>query len=192
LLVATDHLKASFPEVSGFRLFLIQSNQPTAADRERIAMLLERTFGDQGMDLQDATAALRELLAIQNTYLSTFQSLGAMGLILGTIGLAIVEVRNLLERRQELALLTAVGFSSRRVRALVTMEHFGLLVLGVLVGSGAALITVLPHMLTAKTPPPVTDLLVVLLSIGLVGWLASYGASWVVAQSVLLRSLRND
>ena len=29
-------------------------------------------------------------MAVQNTYLSTFQSLGGLGLLLGTVGLAVV------------------------------------------------------------------------------------------------------
>ena len=34
---------------------------------------------------------------MQNTYLSTFQSLGGLGLLLGTIGLAALQLRNVLE-----------------------------------------------------------------------------------------------
>ena len=47
---------------------------------------------------------------VENTYLSTFQALGGLGLLLGTIGLAAVMFRNVLERRRELALLRAVGY----------------------------------------------------------------------------------
>ena len=46
---------------------------------------------------------------VENTYLSTFQALGGFGLLLGTVGLATVLMRNVLERRRELALLGAVG-----------------------------------------------------------------------------------
>ena len=62
------------------------------------------------------------LLAVQNTYLSTFQSLGGLGLLLGTFGLATVQLCNVLERRGELALLRAAGFRRRTLVELVLLE----------------------------------------------------------------------
>ena len=51
--------------------------------------------------------------AVQNTYLGTFQILGGLGLLLGSAGLGIIVLRNVLERRGELGLLLAVGFRPR-------------------------------------------------------------------------------
>jgi acetyl-CoA carboxylase carboxyltransferase component len=41
-------------------------------------------------------------LAVQNSYISAFQSLGALGLVLGTFGIAAVQLRSIFERRKEL------------------------------------------------------------------------------------------
>ena len=76
---------------------------------------------------------------MQNTYLATFQSLGGLGLLLGTIGLAVVQWRNVLERRGELALLRAAGFPARMLAILVALENVLLLLLGLGVGLLAAL-----------------------------------------------------
>ena len=84
---------------------------------------------------------------MQNTYLATFQSLGGLGLLLGTIGLAVVQWRNVLERRGELALLRAAGFPARMLAILVALENVLLLVLGLGVGLLAALVAVLPHLI---------------------------------------------
>ena len=56
-----------------------------------ITTLLESTLSDYGLDVVDTQQRLAGFLAIQNTYLSTFQMLGALGLLLGTAGLAVVE-----------------------------------------------------------------------------------------------------
>ena len=56
------------------------------------------------------TDRLAEFHRVENTYLSTFQALGGLGLLLGTVGLGAVLLRNALERRRELALLEAVGY----------------------------------------------------------------------------------
>ncbi len=52
-------------------------------------------------------------LAVENTYLATFQALGGLGLLLGAGGLAIVLLRGVWERRSELALLAGAGLSRR-------------------------------------------------------------------------------
>ena len=48
-------------------------------------------------------ARLAAFQEVQNTYLSIFQLLGGLGLLLGTVGLGMVVLRNALERRSELA-----------------------------------------------------------------------------------------
>jgi len=48
---------------------------------------------------------------VQNTYLNTFQVLGALGLLLGSAGLGVVVLRNVLERRAELAAMLATADS---------------------------------------------------------------------------------
>ena len=61
------------------------------------------------MEVTPAVRRLAAFNAVQNTYLSTFQVLGGLGLLLGSVGLGVVVLRNVLERRGELALLLAVG-----------------------------------------------------------------------------------
>ena len=75
----------------------------SAAGIAEVQGALERTLGDYGLAAEPAAQRLAAFLAVQNTYLSTFQSLGALGLLLGTVGLAVVQLRNVLERRGELA-----------------------------------------------------------------------------------------
>jgi ABC-type antimicrobial peptide transport system permease subunit len=93
-------------------------------------------------------------LAVQNTYLSTFQTLGGLGLLLGTFGLAVVQLRNALERRGELALLRAVGLSKSLLGRLVLWENVALLVGGLACGVIAAAIAVVPHAVSGGAGVP--------------------------------------
>ena len=102
-------------------------------------------MGDEGFDAVDSKARLADLLAVQNTYISTFQSLGAIGLLLGTFGSAAVQLRSVFERRKELALLRAAGFRRLRLGEMVLLENLLLLLGGLATGTIAALVTVLPH-----------------------------------------------
>ena len=75
-----------------------------------ITEALEIELSDFGLEVDRPVERLRAYQQVENTYLSTFQALGALGLLLGTFGLGAVLVRNVLERRREVALLQAVGF----------------------------------------------------------------------------------
>ena len=127
LIIGEGDFECCFPEVSGYRYFLIK----TPANRtDEVRQVLEDRLGDEGFDAEPADAVLAQLLAVQNAYLSTFQSLGALGLLFGTFGLATVQIRNVVERRGELALLRATGFGRRQLARLVLYENVSLLAVG--------------------------------------------------------------
>ena len=84
--------------------------------------------------------------AVENTYLATFQTLGGLGLLLGTFGLAVILVRNVLERVAELATLRALGYPRSALGWIVFTENALVLVVGLLLGTVAALVAVAPHL----------------------------------------------
>jgi len=155
LLISEADFTRLFPQISGYRFFFIRTPQ---GKTEQVASLLEDRLGDEGFDTVDARARLTDLLAVQNTYISTFQSLGALGLVLGTFGLAAVQLRSVFERRKELALMRATGFRSTRLGKMVLLENLVLLVCGLALGTIAALFAVLPQMLLGSASVPLTDL----------------------------------
>ena len=104
--------------------------------------------------LWDLRTRLAELMAVQNTYLSTFQSLGALGLLLGAAGLAVVQMRSVAERRGELALLQAAGFRRSRLMRMILCENLVLLVGGLGIGTAAAVVAVVPQALVEQIATP--------------------------------------
>jgi ABC-type antimicrobial peptide transport system permease subunit len=189
LLIGEADFRRLFPTIDGYRQFLIETPEGQA---DKVAALLEDTLGDQGFDASDSEKLLVGLLAIQNTYLRTFQSLGALGLLLGTFGLATVQLRNILERRGELALLRATGFRKVRLAQMVLFENLFLLVTGLLAGVGAALIAVLPHVLSGGAAVPWGELAALLSIVLLVGVLAGLIASLNTLRAPLLSALREE
>lgn len=189
ILIAEEDFRRVFPDEAGYRFFLIRA---PLSDRATLLGQLENDLSDQGFDGREAQEILGELLAVQNTYLSAFQALGALGLLLGTIGLAAVQLRNILERRKELALFRAVGFHDSRLVWLVFLESFALLATGIGVGVAAALIAVLPHFLfgNASVPwGPLAGLFVIVLT---VGWVIVWWSSRSVLRAPLLSALRES
>ncbi|HEY2412107.1 MAG TPA: ABC transporter permease, partial [Pirellulaceae bacterium] len=189
LLIGEANFKRLFPQISGYRSFLIKS---PPGKSERIAGVLEDRLGDEGFDTVDARARLNDLLAVQNTYISTFQSLGALGLVLGTFGLAAVQLRSVFERRKELALMRAAGFRQGRLGEMVLLENLVLLIGGLALGAFAALVAVLPQMLLGAARVPLADLAAMLGVVLVAGVATGFIAVRATLKAPLVGALRGE
>ncbi len=186
LLISEYNFTQLFPEISGYRYFLIHDDdRPTAA----VTAALENGWSDQGLDVTSSAETLSKLLAVQNTYISAFQAIGALGLLLGTVGLAVVQIRSVLERRRELALMQAIGFSRSRLSSLLLFEASLLLLGGLAVGLLAALIAIVPYMLTGNSQTGYAEPLVMLGIVLVVGWIASLLAVITALRQPVLKNL---
>ena len=134
ILIGDAAFQRLFPEIAGYRVFLIDAGQGEAADAA--SQELERALEPFGFDAQSTRARLDAFHRVENTYLSTFQALGGLGLVLGCFGLIAVIARNVLERRRELALLGAAGFTGADLQKVVAIEHLLIVGVGLVVGPG--------------------------------------------------------
>jgi hypothetical protein len=188
LLIAETEFIQRFPSESGYRVFLVDA----PAGATNVSATLTRGLRDVGLELTPTSVRLNAFNAVQNTYLSTFQVLGGLGLLLGSIGLGVVVLRNVLERRSELALLTAVGFRARSVKWLVLSEHGALLLLGIATGALAAAVAILPGLLEPGAERHYTALVVTLAAVLVSGVMWTWSATWLALRGRLLAALRNE
>ena len=96
------------------------------------------------MEFSSTGERLEALQKVENTYLSIFQGLGGLGLLLGTAGLAVVIARNLVERGKEFALMEAVGYRLSKLRKLAFWEHLLLGFWGLGIGAVSAVAGIAP------------------------------------------------
>jgi hypothetical protein len=178
-----------FPGTAGYRFFLVDA---PAERREAVAAELTRGLRDLGVEVTPAAGRLAAFNAVQNTYLGTFQVLGGLGLLLGSVGLGVVVLRNVLERRSELALLLAVGFRRRALRGVVLSEHLALLGAGLALGVLAAAVAVLPAVWATGTEVPWGSLGATLAAILVNGAVWAALAAESALRGELLAALRNE
>ena len=197
LIMSERDFENAFPSSAGYQYFLIKDGHPKVenvsslvTETSKTVAVLEDRLGDQGFDARSAPKLLSSFMAVQNTYLSTFQTLGALGLLLGTFGLAAVQIRSVLERRKELGLMRAVGFRRRKLASMVLMENSWLLMIGLAVGIGAALFTTIPHWFVGTASVPWLELAMMFAGIVGVGLIAGWLASRIISKMPLLDSLR--
>jgi ABC-type antimicrobial peptide transport system permease subunit len=189
LIVDRSAFLQRFPGETGYRFFLIDAPPDQAAS---ISLTLSRALQDRGLELTSAAQRLNAFNAVQNTYLDTFQVLGGLGLLLGSAGLGVVVLRNVLERRGEMAVLSAVGFRPRALRWLVLSEHVALEFLGLAIGIVAALLAVLPALISASAPLSYLSLGVTLALVAVNGVIWAWAAARLALRGELWQALRNE
>jgi hypothetical protein len=189
LIIGEADFLRVFPDREGFRFFLLDA---PPADAPALVRSLEEALADQGMAIERSADRLAAYHRVENTYISTFQTLGILGLALGTFGLAAVVLRNVLERRRELALLRAVGYGGRALSLIIVVETVLLMAGGVVCGSVCAMLAIVPALLARGGSPPLGAAGAMLAAVVAAGLLASLAAVMSVHRMPLLESLRSE
>ena len=189
LVVSESNFLRVFPEVEGYRFFLVDA-PPGASDS--LAPLLTERLADWGVSVESAGVRLARYHQVENTYLSTFQSLGGLGLVLGTVGLAAILLRNVLERRRELALLRAVGYRQPTLAVIIVAEHLSLMASGLACGIASAAVAIVPAAHARGGAFPVAGTFLLLVTVLAVGVAASVAAAAMALRAPLLDALGSE
>ncbi len=188
LVISEENFIRLFPHRSGRQFFFIETDPAQSATLQKT---LESSLADFGFDAFPTQERISSYLAVENTYLSTFQALGGLGLLLGTLGLSVVMLRNVIERRGELALLRSLGYRGSALATLVMAENAVLLTAGLVVGAGSAFLAVAPHLATGGASGlPWNSIFLTLLAVFGVGMISGSSAVYSALRAPILRALR--
>ena len=183
VIISNQHFLENYPTSSGTNLFLIEGD---SENTQQISDELQSVFRDYGWEMESTAKRLVEFYSVTNTYLSIFLALGALGLILGTIGLAVILARTILERRREIAVMQAIGFSARSIFSILTKEYLLLLFVGVLIGFITAVVATLPAFFSSNSDASFSTVAFVVAVILVNGFLWIVGLSWFSLQKKTL------
>ncbi|MCP4202569.1 MAG: ABC transporter permease [bacterium] len=192
LLVSEQNFLEHFPRQTGYSFFLVESPAGDDLAQGTVTEILEGNLDRFGFDVTSSAERIASFQAVENTYIATFQTLGGLGLLLGTIGLGVVLLRNVLERRSELATLRAFGFRSGLLARMVLAENGVLLMVGIAIGTIAGIVGVLPNLLSEGHQLPGLSLAATILLVFVVGMLASIFAVAGTVRAPLLPALKGD
>lgn len=162
VIVSEHSFARMFPARSGYGLAVIDDARVAAAVRTEVGPALAGVWADAGVTMVSAGERLRRLQAVQNTFLAGFQTLAALGLLLGTVGVAAVQAQGLLERLDALAVLKALGFVPATLQRLLVGETLLTVGLGLAAGSLAGCLAITPLLLSGTGRVPL-------------GWMAAAG-----------------
>ncbi len=196
-----------FPRHEGYRVWMIDTSSEgrggTSLSAEarsakvevppgEITTHLEDRLSDFGLDVIDTHTRWAAYHQVENTYLATFQALGSLGLLLGTVGLGAVLARNVIERRREIGLLQAVGYAPANVRSMVLSEGMALVMGGLLIGTGCAVIAILPALRDRAQSLPIGSLVSLLIGVVVAGAFASLIAITLTTQTPVVTAIKAE
>jgi hypothetical protein len=144
VIIAEDHFNRAFPSVNGSNVFLIDVPDTTSVVND-----LQSGMRNYGPEIVRTTDRLMSFYTIENTYLNIFLMLGALGLLIGTLGLGILIFRITFEQIPEYALLLSLGFSKFIIKRMVMREKLFLMIVAVLIGLIPAVLSGLPTLMSS-------------------------------------------
>ncbi|MHC5082869.1 MAG: FtsX-like permease family protein [Planctomycetota bacterium] len=189
LFISEDHFVRHFPSIDGYNQFLID------ADWEQMYIQgrqLTRQYRDIGMEVVGADQRLAQFHEVENAYMAIFLVLGGFGLILGSAGLGLVLMLNVLDRKGEMAMMQAFGFRQGSLQMMLFVEHGLLLIAGAFCGLIPALLAVVPVMKTQGDGFPMGKIVLITLAILVSGIVWIGMATQIVTKSDYLDTLRNQ
>lgn len=189
LIVDKDLLVSQFPSAAECRTMLVSVS---GQEEKRAADVLNRSFADFGIALSPTSLRLAEFNKVENTYLSVFMILGGLGLIIGSFGLAIVLYRNVLERRHEFAMFSALGINRKQISRIIFYENIFLFTSGMVTGLLSAFIAILPSFLLPGFQTQTAPMAFILGALILIGLLWTWVPVRMGLKGKLIDSLRNE
>ncbi len=109
------------------------------ADAQATANTIERAFGRSGLQTSLPKEELAESRSAINSIFYLLQGFMGLGLLIGVAALGVVTIRAVVERRQQIGVLRAIGFQRGMVQAVFLLENLFVSGLGTLIGYGLAL-----------------------------------------------------
>jgi putative ABC transport system permease protein len=105
-------------------------------DPETAATQLESAFLASGMEAQSIEQVVKDAVASSLLFNRLIQGFMGLGLIVGVAALGVISARAVVERRQQIGVLRAIGFRRRMVQTAFLLESSFVALTAIVVGTG--------------------------------------------------------
>jgi putative ABC transport system permease protein len=103
-------------------------------DIDTVAKAFEKTYLELGLQTSDLAEIINGFISLFNNMLYLMQGFLGIGLLVGIAGIGIISYRNVIERRQQIGMLRAIGFRRSMVAKSFLIETSFITILGILIG----------------------------------------------------------
>jgi putative ABC transport system permease protein len=130
----------TFPEGGDNRFNLYYIKLAEGVDARETARALESTFIAHGLVTEVRDEEIQAGKSMMNAMFKLMQAFMGLGLIVGSASIGIVSTRAVVERRQQIGVLRAIGYKPWMIQWSFLLEASFVALLGILVGIGLGLI----------------------------------------------------
>ena len=103
-------------------------------DPESAAKALERSFGEHGMETEVLEEEVRQRAATNRAFNYIFTGFMGLGLMVGIAALGVISLRAVVERRQQIGVLRAIGYRRQMIQLSFLLESSFVALLGIAIG----------------------------------------------------------
>jgi putative ABC transport system permease protein len=123
---------------TGVSLFLVTFAPGLDVDHQ--AALFKQEFVAFGVQTIAIKTLAKQITNTIDSFMTLFQAFLSMGLVIGVSGLGIITIRSIHERRLEIGMMRAMGYTRRMVVMNFAIESAFISALGIAIGSGLGII----------------------------------------------------
>ena len=106
------------------------------ADPAQVARALDLTFRENGLEAEVLKDLVDEQNAANRAFNNLFTGYMGMGLMVGIAALGVISLRAVVERRQQIGVLRAIGYRRRMIQLSFLLESSFVALLGIAIGVG--------------------------------------------------------
>jgi putative ABC transport system permease protein len=110
------------------------------ADARAVAPKLESAFVANGLEADALDEVLEDLISVQLTFNRLIQGFMGLGLIVGIAALGVISARAVVERRQQIGILRAIGFRKRMIQLSFLIESSFIALTAIVIGTALGLV----------------------------------------------------
>lgn len=103
-------------------------------DTDIVAKAFEKHYLELGLQTSDLAGIINSFISLFNNMLYLMEGFLGIGLLVGIAGIGIISYRNVIERRQQIGMLRAIGFKRRMITKSFLIETSFITILGILIG----------------------------------------------------------
>jgi putative ABC transport system permease protein len=122
---------------SDYNRFFLRLADSSAAQTD--ARAIRSAFGQMGVQTSLLKAQLEDSRAATRGVFYLIQGFVGLGLLIGIAALGVITIRAVVERRQQIGVLRAIGFQRESIQTIFLLESLFIAGLGTLIGYGLAL-----------------------------------------------------
>jgi putative ABC transport system permease protein len=109
-------------------------------DPDEAAARLESAFLANGLEAESIEKVVADATAASKTFNRLIQGFMALGLVVGVAALGVISARAVVERRQQIGVMRAIGFRRTMIQAVFLLESSFVALTAIVVGSGLGLL----------------------------------------------------